>query len=344
MELEELRARAKARLRLLAAQPNDGLDAFHRDTLAFFSRVPEPPLYRRRDDPSRAQARALLEEAEVLLARSWRLGTEVLTFTAAIEGHFVALSLMAEGRVEAAEPAWHDALHREREATAPLRLWSRTDEGRPTVFDPQTRRSRFDPRPEAQVEAKLVCPSCRKVGPFSLSPRIASHELKCLHCAGLFVAYVAELRSLEVQPLGRSRRRYHFRVEELAGAQTLVEFDDSAPGELGASKRDLLAFLYAPQGVLRGVLNLNTSRVLWVSQPGSCFVATVAFGEDAPELDTLRAFRDRVLTRSGPGRAFIGWYYREGPALAGSVQARPWLRAATRGALRLVVPFLEKIA
>ena len=336
MELAELRARAKERLRQLSAQPNDGLDAFQRDALAFFARVPEPPLYRRRDDPVRKQARALLDEGEMLLARSWRLGSEVSAFTPAVELHLVALSLMAEGRVEAAEPAWHQALELERKATAPLRLWSRTDERRPNVFEPDTRRSRFDPRPEAQVEARLACPACHKVGQFSLSPRVASHHLVCIHCAAAFVAYIAELRVLEVQPLGRNRRRYVFRVEELSGLATRIEFDDAAQGELGAVRRDLLAFLYMPETILRGVLNLNSSRVLWVSSPGACFVATVAFEAGAPELDTLRAFRDRVLVRTRPGRSFIRWYYREGPALAALVAQRPRLKRVTRSALQFL--------
>ena len=342
MELEELRGRARERLRQLSAQRNDGLDAFQRDALAFFARVPEPPLYRRRDDPVRKQASALLEEGETLLARSWRLGSEVSAFTPAVEHHLVALSLMAEGRVEAAEPAWHQALELERKATAPLRLWSRTDEQRPIVFEPETRRSRFDPRPEAQVEARLACPGCRKVSPFSLSFRVASHHLVCLHCAANFVAYIAELRALEIQPLGRSRRRYLFRIGELSGLPTRIEFDDASQGELGAVRRDLLAFLYLPKTELRGVLNLNSSRVLWVTAPGYCFVATVAFGEDAPELDVLRGFRDRVLSQSEAGRAFVAWYYREGPALAGFVERRPVVKRVTRSALRFMVRQLER--
>lgn len=344
MELEELRERAKARLRQLSAQPNDGLDAFQRDALAFFARVPEPPLYRRRDDPTRALATTLLDEGEVLLARSWRIGSQVVEFTLAVEAHLIALSLLSVGKVELAEPAWHDALAKERVAAAPLRLWSRTDEKRPEVFDAKNGRSRFDPRPEAQVEAKLACPGCRKVSQFHLSPRVATHELVCTHCAALFVAYVAELRALELQSLGRHRRRYRFRLEELSGLQTQVEFDDATPGELGAARRDLLAFLYLPKASLRGVLNLNSSRVLWVSSPGACFVATVAFGEGARELDVLRGFRDRVLTRSSSGRAFIGWYYREGPRLAQVVQSKPALKAVTRRALAAVVPLLERIS
>ena len=343
MTLDDLRARAKDRLSKLAAQPNDGLDAFQRDVLAFFSRVPEPPLYRRRDDPSRGLAKGLLEEAETLLARSWRLGDAAHAFPPAIEAHALALALLADGKVEGAEPLWHAAQVKEREATAPLRLWSRTDQVRSPVFDEKTRRSRFDPRPEAAVEARLACPACHKVSAFSLSPRVATHELQCLKCGAFFTTYVAELRSLEISSLGKNRRRYHFGLEEMSGVSARLEFDDSNTGELAASRRDLIAFLYEPATILRGVLNLNTSRVLWVSPPGPCFVATVAFGEGAPELDALRGFRDRVLARSGAGRAFIATYYRWGPHLAAVVERSPGLKRLTRRALSRAVPWLERL-
>ncbi|MFT3706559.1 MAG: hypothetical protein QM817_02720 [Archangium sp.] len=343
MELEELRTRAKGRLAKLSAQPNDGLDAYQRDALAFFARVPEPPLYRRRDDPTRALAATLLEEAETLLARAWRLGDQVKTFPPAIEAHALSLALMAEGKVEPAEPLWHEALAKERTATAPLRLWSRTDEKRPAVFESDTRRSRFDPRPEAQVDAKMACPLCHKVSGFSLSPRVATHVLQCLKCSSQFTAYVAELRALEVKHLAKNRRRYHFHVEELSGLQSRVAFDDSNPGELSAARRDLIAFLYDPSTALRGVLNLNTSRVLWVNAPGMCFVATVAFGDTAPETQSLRAFRDRVLMRSIGGRAFVDAYYAFGPSLAKQVGRFERLKRATRSVLRAAIPVLEKL-
>ena len=43
VEIEGIRARARDKLRQLAAQPNDSIDAFQGDVLSFFSRVPEPP-------------------------------------------------------------------------------------------------------------------------------------------------------------------------------------------------------------------------------------------------------------------------------------------------------------
>jgi len=97
-----------------------------------------------------------------------------------------------------------------------------------------------------------------------------------------------------------------------------------------------------PRSVLRGVLNLNSSRVLWLSPGGPCFVATVAFGAQAPELDVLRRFRDRRLMPTSWGRALVAGYYRFGPSLARAVSSRPWLRASTKDLLAVVVSALEK--
>jgi hypothetical protein len=71
---------------------------------------------------------------------------------------------------------------------------------------------------------------------------------------------------------------------------------------------------------------------------GGCFVATAAHGDyDAPEVRELRALRDEYLAMSGPGRSFIRWYYREGPAAADWIAERPWARASARVALQPLV-------
>ena len=342
MALDELKARARERLQALEASPHDGVETFQRDALAFFARVPEPPLYRRRDDPARRQAEALLPEAEALLARSWRLGAAVQAFSVAIEAHAAALDAVAAGRVEHAETAWQDALVHERAATVALRLWKRSDEGPRPIYDAESGTSRYDPRPEASVEATLVCPRCRKVNRFQLSSRVASHVIGCPACKQPFTAYVGELRALELEPLGKHRRRYRFRVDDLSGLSTRIEFEDATPGELAAARRDLLAFLYVGDE-LRGVLNLQSSKLLWITSRGPCFVATVAFGEGSAELEALRRFRDRVLRPRPAGRVFIGWYYRHGPALAGQVLQRPALRKVVRQGLRAVIPLLERM-
>jgi Zn ribbon nucleic-acid-binding protein len=208
------------------------------------------------------------------------------------------------------------------------------------VHEAGTGRSRVDPRPDAMVVASLACPACRKLAEYQFSTEAALHRFGCVHCRQPFTAYFAEVRRVETRLQGK-RRGYVFKVEELSGAQTRVEFDDWSPEALTASPGDLVAFLYAPEATLRGVLNLNLSRVLWLGTGGPCFVATVAFGEGAPELEVLRRFRDTRLLPCGPGRRLVRWYYRHGPALARGVAAAPRLRAATRWTLARVVAHLE---
>jgi hypothetical protein len=122
-----------------------------------------------------------------------------------------------------------------------------------------------------------------------------------------------------------------FRIDELTGQTTRIHFDDASEGELGAARRDLLAFLYAPSNHLRGVLNLTSSRVLWIKQRGLCFIASAVYGAEAPELDTFRAFRDRVLMRVTPQA--VEAYYRHGPGAARWLSRHPRTRRMVRAAL-----------
>ncbi|MBU3941759.1 MAG: hypothetical protein KKF74_02495 [Nanoarchaeota archaeon] len=42
---------------------------------------------------------------------------------------------------------------------------------------------------------------------------------------------------------------------------------------------------------------------------GDCFIATVVYGGTAPQLDTLRWYRDNVLNKNYFGRSFVKLYY-----------------------------------
>jgi general secretion pathway protein G len=69
-----------------------------------------------------------------------------------------------------------------------------------------------------------------------------------------------------------------------------------------------------------------------------CFIATAAFGTPlAGEVVALKRFRDAVLMKSGPGRAFVAFYYRHSPPLAGFISRHGVLRFLTRMALYPVV-------
>lgn len=71
---------------------------------------------------------------------------------------------------------------------------------------------------------------------------------------------------------------------------------------------------------------------------GGCFIATAAFGTYwEPNVVTLRQFRDRWLLTNKPGRAFVAWYYRTSPSIAGWIADREWARALVRSVLTPVV-------
>jgi len=73
---------------------------------------------------------------------------------------------------------------------------------------------------------------------------------------------------------------------------------------------------------------------------GACFVATAAYGSIlAPEVRTLRAFRDAWLLTNSPGRWFVSFYYRHSPLFAALIADHPALRWGTRLLLVPVTSF-----
>ncbi len=65
-----------------------------------------------------------------------------------------------------------------------------------------------------------------------------------------------------------------------------------------------------------------------------CFVATAAFGSySVSQVRLLRDLRDRHLLHSGPGQAFVRWYYQRGPIGARWLNRHPVLKPLARTAL-----------
>jgi hypothetical protein len=349
---QELFTSVLARSRALGPPPagDAALERYRADCTEWVARVPEPPLYRRAQDPSRARAAALLPDGEGLLARGWALlqagvaSAADTTLTQALEAHLESLCLVTEGQLERAEAAWARASALERKARAARRTFVREEEVELPVWDAGTGASRFDPRPAPSLRVRLACPqwACRRAEEIQLSPTYAIHRRTCLRCGQPYVAYLAEARELSVErtPGGR---RYGFRVEALGGGLSRVEFDDDGTDLLAVVRGDLLAFLYTAERELRGVTNMSTGRTLWVTRSGPCYLATHVYGESAPELFYFRAFRDRVLVQSAPGRCLVRAYYRGAPVLVRWLPRHPVADRLLRQLVHLLARLLKSV-
>jgi len=120
-----------------------------------------------------------------------------------------------------------------------------------------------------------------------------------------------------------------FRIEDdRSGRPISVRFDGPVSGMVDQGDRVRIRGY-----MIKGILNARriTDEHGAVLAQAKCFVATTCFESMwAPEVEVLRRFRDRVLTRSGLGRHVIATYWRVGPILAGKLGGTPRIRFLVR--------------
>lgn len=333
-----LQARADAERTPAAVASPAQLEVLRAEAAQLFEALPEPPPYRKADDPARKRASELVPEATRLLGQMYASeralpdDTRLAALARAVEAHLRALAAIAAGEItegdELAREAWGAA-----RALASTGSFFRVEASPETAhaWDPETQASRYDPRPEPTLTVQLFCANqgCHEAAPYAMAPRYATHRFICSRCHKPFTGHFAEMRRLESRSTGRAVH-YVLRVEHVGGGEATLEFDDASGHDLAIAPRDLVVLLYSGTGSLGAVENLTTGHVLWIVPKGACFLATAVYGEGAPELDEFRAFRDRTLLTSWAGRVFVSAYYRIGPSLAAIVNRRPRLKALTR--------------
>jgi Right handed beta helix region len=134
--------------------------------------------------------------------------------------------------------------------------------------------------------------------------------------------------------------RYHVAVRVHDGTQDRNESDYS----------DDVAIVVGAPAVSAASNSLRAAPAVTTPVPDlpdkGCFIATAAYGAPwQPQVAILRDFRDRYLATNAPGRAFVRWYYRHGPAAAAVLREHAHLKPVIRAALwPLVVVALVVVA
>ena len=78
------------------------------------------------------------------------------------------------------------------------------------------------------------------------------------------------------------------------------------------------------------------------SGSGDCFVATAAYGTPLqPEIQVLRDWRDNTLCFSKLGRAFIRFYYQQGPKYARLLRKHPSLKSPVRAVIKAFIRIIK---
>jgi len=130
-------------------------------------------------------------------------------------------------------------------------------------------------------------------------------------------------------------------VPSCPSAGTSVAFDI---GKLGFQTHYYVAVrAYGPCGAIGPIATADfETTAIDFTTVAPCFVATAAFGSPMhARVETLRSFRNRVLTKTGSGRAFVDAYYALGPSLAHRIDGNDTLRSVARALLR---PFVQLAA
>lgn len=381
---DDLIFQAKARAGAIDPRRLPGLDDLRIEAKALFESLPEPPAYKRANDPTPRQAERQIGPALDLLARLYALGAAVSRVTSlepdasrpapgrdlsaglkkaisgfksqtrppltaeaqaslsaltqAMELHLRALHALSAGQIVEADLRASEASSSARRAMCEGVLFRFVGlEGPQPVFDRASGVSRYDPRAGQRLKAQFTCMGSRCHGrsQYDLPAQMAFHRLKCPRCGQAFSALIGHASAPDRTNHGVTSH-YALRFELLGEGARLLEFDDASQRPFEVKAGDFLALLYSCTGNLAAIENLTTGALHRIVPRGACFVATMAFGEGAPELDDFRAFRDARLVPHPLGRAFVRAYYLHGAALAGLLsRTAPTRKLARWGLARI---------
>ena len=166
----------------------------------------------------------------------------------------------------------------------------------PECGDPVTNADRVQSAGSEVEAVRLVCPKCENQDLFQA--RLSStEEFICPNCKTQFISRIVRIRSKKSRGLKKEgKRSFSIRVTNFVGTEDLIEFENASYDDFEFKAKDVAAFSYLNQK-LRVIQNMTINRYMKISRP-SCFVATLVYGPDSPEVRLLRQWRDDKLLAS----------------------------------------------
>ncbi len=138
----------------------------------------------------------------------------------------------------------------------------------------------------------------------------------------------------------RGSRDIHYRVREAVAKNpnTPVEVLKAMIGKPSSYYNSSVHYVYRS---LAGD-NLDKKGVKYNSD--NCYIATVCYGSyDALEVQILRTYRDKYLSKTMWGKLFIKWYYTFSPYIASKLKGRPLINVLIREyVLNIIVKSIQR--
>lgn len=209
----------------------------------------------------------------------------------------------------------------------------------PSCADPVT----DSDRSIEHTQYNIVCPNCedQNIHDIYIHQHKSWFALLCPKCGNSFKSRIATTRSKRSalsRKGDRTSREFSIRIKNPDGTESLIEFANSSENDFELKSGDVVIFSYRNDH-LRIIQNITLRRYMPVSN-SACFIATCVFGENSPEVSTLRRWRDRKLIPSPIGALAVALYYKTSPKLVALMKDSSLCLAVARACLSTFIRFL----
>jgi hypothetical protein len=148
----------------------------------------------------------------------------------------------------------------------------------------------------------------------------------------VFTAIIRSIREQSSEdPVPRAFKRFMESSPELKAGEDMSSVQKS--------------FWYGPPSGPVGEIRIPSGTARDIPEPiKNCFIATAAYGSPmAPEVETLRNFRDTVLLAHPFGEVLVQWYYKTSPRWARWIEPRQRARRLVRVLLAPILFLIGKL-